>query len=99
MGERDHAFGGLVEAGDTVEDGGLSGAVRTDDRGDIAALCREGKIADGDEAAEAHGQMIDLEYGSVQAAHPCPSFTMLAEMVLVSFNAMVGVREDTRPRG
>ena len=35
--ERQPPFGRLVEAGDAVEDGGLAGAVRADQRGDVAA--------------------------------------------------------------
>ena len=37
MRQRDAAFGGLVEAGDAVEDGGLAGAVGADNGGDLAA--------------------------------------------------------------
>ena len=40
VGEPHHAGGRLVEAGDAVEDGGLAGAVRADQRGDVAALSR-----------------------------------------------------------
>ena len=60
VAQRDAAFGRLVEAGDAVEDGGLAGAVRADQGGDVA-LAAEGEIVDGDEAAEAHGQMLDAQ--------------------------------------
>src|SRR3954447_26658692 len=59
--ERDHSLGRLVEAGDAVENGGLAGAVRADDGGDVAAAGPEGQVGDGDEAAEAHGQVFDGE--------------------------------------
>ena len=36
VAERDPAFGRLIKAGNAVEDGGLAGAVRTDQRGDLA---------------------------------------------------------------
>src|SRR5579883_332510 len=51
----------LVEAGDAVEDGGLAGAVRADDRGDLVAIGDGREILDGDEPAEAHIEMLDLE--------------------------------------
>ena len=55
-----HGAGGrLVETGDAVEHGGLAGAVRPDQRGDLAPLGAERQIVDGDDAAEAHRQMID----------------------------------------
>ena len=55
------ALGRLVEAGDAVEHGGLAGAVGADQRGDVAAPGLEGEVVDGDQAAEAHGQVLDLE--------------------------------------
>ena len=54
MRQPHRAAGRLVEAGDAVEHGGLAGAVRPDQRGDLAALGGEGQIVDGDDAAEAH---------------------------------------------
>src|SRR5690606_23723089 len=84
----DAPFGGLVEAGDAVEDGRLAGAVGADQRGDVAAPDIEGKIVDGDEAAEPHGQMLDRQDGVLDPAsgrraarrrvlharvHQCPS--------------------------
>ena len=65
--QRDAALGRLVEAGDAVEHGGLAGAVRSDQRGDVAARGVEGEIVDGDQAAEAHGQMLDAEHGRAVA--------------------------------
>jgi hypothetical protein len=59
--QRDHAFGRLVEAGDAVEHRRLAGAVGADQRGDLAALCLERQVADGDKAAELHRQVLDLQ--------------------------------------
>ena len=59
MRERDPALGRLVEAGDAVEHRRLAGAVRPDQRGDVAAADGEGEVVDGDQAAEAHGQVLD----------------------------------------
>ena len=74
--QRDHALGRLVEAGDAVEDGGLAGAVRADDGGDVAAAGLEGEVGDRDEAAEAHGQVLDRQDRVGEPAHqPCPSLT------------------------
>ena len=42
-GEREPPFGRLVEAGDAVEHRGLAGAVRPDQRGDVAAPDGEGE--------------------------------------------------------
>ena len=49
----------LVEAGDAVEHRGLAGAVRADQRRDLALARLEGQIIDGEETAEAHRQMLD----------------------------------------
>ena len=57
--QREPSLGRLVEAGDAVEDGRLAGAVRTDQRGDVAAPDREAEGVDGDEAAEPHRQVFD----------------------------------------
>src|SRR5215468_507871 len=46
-GEAKGARGRLVEAGDAVEHGGLAGAVRADQRGDLAALGHERQLVDG----------------------------------------------------
>ena len=70
--------GRLVEAGDAVEHGGLAGAVRADQRGDLASLGAERQIVDGHNAAETHGQTIDVK--NVIAAHPWPSLTRSDEI-------------------
>ncbi len=59
MRELHGARGRLVEAGDAVEHGGLAGAVRSDQRGDLAPLGIEGEVVDGDDAAETHRQVVD----------------------------------------
>ena len=66
-GEREAPFGRLVEAGDAVEDRRLAGAVRADQRGDVAAPDSEGKGVDRDEAAEPHGEVFD---GQERAGEP-----------------------------
>ena len=78
MRQPHRAAGGFVEAGDAVEHGGLAGAVRSDQRGDLAPLGRERQVVDGDDAAEPHGQAIDGQ--DAIAAHPWPSLTRSDEM-------------------
>ena len=101
--ERQHAFGRLVEAGDAVEDGRLAGAVRADQRGDLSALCLERDVADGDEPAEAHRQVIDAQDGvgiyRYRRHQPCPSLVKEAETALRSCRNAVGSRLPTKPRG
>ena len=106
---RDHAHGGLVEAGHAVEHGGLAGAVRADQCRDLAALRFEGQVVDGHQAAETHRQMLDLEDGIVlhcrrfsvrRGRHqPCPSLVKLPETALRSLRNAVGSRLPTKPRG
>src|SRR5262245_37780084 len=61
--QRDAALGRFVEAGDAVEHGGLAGAVRSDQRGDVAAARAEGEVVDRDQPAEAHAQVLDAQHG------------------------------------
>src|SRR5690606_14959970 len=61
MMEREAAGARSVEAGQAVEDRRLAGTVRADDRGDLARARGERDVVDGDEAAEAHGQMLDRQ--------------------------------------
>ena len=56
--ERPGALVGPVEAGEQVEEGGLAGAVRADERGDDAALHLEVVDLDGGQAAEAAGHAV-----------------------------------------
>ena len=93
-------LGRLVEAGDAVEDGRLAGAVGADERGDVAAADRERQVAHGDEAAEAHGQVLDDEQRIAQPAHqPCPSLTWAPDTAFASLSAIDGSREAMSPRG
>ena len=98
MRQRDPALGGLIEAGDAVEDGGLAGAVRADDGGDFAPPGGKRELVDGGEAAEAHGEMLDAQ-DFVAAHQPCPSLTKLAEMERASPIDAEGVRPAMSPRG
>jgi hypothetical protein len=59
--EADVAGVGAVEPRDEVEDGGLAGAVRADQAGDLAALDVEREAVERDDAAEAPCQLVDLE--------------------------------------
>src|SRR5215510_9797308 len=59
--QRDASLARLVEAGDAVEHRRLAGAVRPDQRGDIAASGREREIVDGHQAAEAHAEVLDAQ--------------------------------------
>src|SRR5690606_39182191 len=110
----DAPLGRLVEAGDAVEDGGLACAIRPDQRGDVTAADIEGKVVDGDEAAEPHGEMLDAEHripvpvGEFAVrdvlrdyAHQCPSpcATRSAPIFFFSLRTAVGSRVVTRPRG
>ena len=98
--EREPPFGRLVEAGDAVEHRRLAGAVRADQRGDVAAADLERQVVDGDEAAEAHRQMFDDEQGIGLPAHqPCPSLTRSPETALRSLRKIDGERVETKPRG
>ena len=60
---------GLVDAGDRVEHGRLAGAVGADHRVHLAGLDAERHVLVGDEAAEAHGDAVDLEDGQIGRAH------------------------------
>ena len=60
--ERDPALGGLVHAGHHVEGGGLARAVGTDQGHDLALVDVHRQVVHGDDAAEAHGQMVDMQH-------------------------------------
>ena len=64
-GEPDLTVIGRIEFHDAVEDRGLAGPIRTDDRVDRAFLDFEIELVDGNEAAEALRHLLRLEqYGS-----------------------------------
>src|SRR5262245_6161220 len=96
MGEVHRARRRLVEAGDAVEHGGLAGAVRPEQRGNLAPFRGKGQLADGDDAAKAHRQAID---GEDRPAHPCPSLTRSEEIAWFFSRKTVGARWPTSPRG
>ncbi len=102
-GEAYHALGRLVETGDAIEHRRLAGAVRTDQRGDLAAPGLEGQIADGDQAAEFHRQVLDLKkrlvHGRARIHQPCPSLVKELETAFRSLRNAVGSRLPTKPRG
>src|SRR6266478_8804446 len=87
----------FVKAGDAVEHGGLAGAVRPDQGGNLAPLGIERQVVDGDDAAETHRQMTDGE--DVFAAHPCPSLTRSDEIAWLCLRNTVGARWPISPRG
>src|SRR5260370_28683307 len=95
MGERNAALARLVKAGDAIEHGGFAGAVRPDQRRDVAVVRREREIVHGGEAAEPHGQVLDLEQ---RRAHPCPSLTRVPEMALRSARCTEACRVEIKPR-
>ncbi len=71
----DFALGGDVEAGEAVEEGGLAGAVGSDEADDLAAVDGEVDVADGGEAAEAHGDAACVEDGLAGGRRwPSPGF-------------------------
>ena len=59
--ELDLAVRGLVDARDAVERGRFAGAVRADERDDLALVHLEVQVVDGDDAAELHGGVFHLQ--------------------------------------
>ena len=59
--QRHPPYGRLVETGQAIEDGGLAGAVRTDNRRYLAVGGGESHIVHRHEAAEPHRQVFDFE--------------------------------------
>ncbi len=103
VGERDAPFCGLIEARNAVENRGLACAVRADDGGDVAAFCRERESIDGEEAAEAHGELLHAQNfvffrGRIHAHEPRPSLTKLADRPGAPCNKADGVRAARSPR-
>ncbi len=56
------AFGGFVKTGDDVEHRGLPGAIGADQPDDMSFFEGQIEIGDSNQTAEAHGEMLDLEY-------------------------------------
>ncbi len=65
--EPDGAGVGRVQARDQVEQRGLAGAVRADQRVDLAGADREAGVADGADAAEMLRDAFDLQHRSLEA--------------------------------
>ena len=70
MAKPDAALARFVEAGDAIEDGGLAGAVRPDQRGDVALTRVKRQVVHRDQSAEAHGQVFDAKKSVVGAHQP-----------------------------
>ena len=58
----DASDAGPVEAGDAIEDRGLSGTVGADDSGDLTPPSGKRNVVDGGNALEAHRKMADLKH-------------------------------------
>src|SRR5262249_24185496 len=86
------ADGRPVEAGDTVENGGLAGPVGADDGGNLARTADKGDIVDGNQAAEAHRKVRDLDQWCRVGAHPLPPAP-------IGCRRTEGSRWAIRPRG
>src|SRR5215208_7874714 len=64
-----HAPGiGPVEAGEQIERRCLPGAVRPDDAGDASGFSAKAQVLHGAHAAEAHGEILDLQPAAGPAA-------------------------------
>ena len=59
--EVDGPRGGLVETAQAVEEGGLAGAVGTDQTDDLAGLDVEGDVVQGDDPSEAYAELTYLQ--------------------------------------
>ena len=67
--EEDRAGGGLIDLGEQVEDGSLSGAVRPDETGDLRASHREVEVVHRFESAEVDAEVMGLQHrGLVEVA-------------------------------
>ena len=60
--EFDLAVRRLIYAGNAVEGRGLAGAVRADKRDDLALVHVKIQVVDGDNAAELHGDVFNMQY-------------------------------------
>ena len=65
-----------VDAGDEVEDGGLARAVRADQPAEFALADGEVDRADGGEAAEADGGLVELEERGGHQSFTLPNFRL-----------------------
>src|SRR6185369_11028545 len=100
MAERNAAFAWLVETGDAIEYGRLSGAVRSYQCGDLTLPSGKREVLHSDKTAKAHGQMLDPKQHVVCFCHqPRPSFTRSLPIAFRSFRMTEGSRVAIRPRG
>ena len=76
--ERDGSRIGRVHAADQVEDRGLAGAIRPDQREALAASDAEREIVDHLEPAEALGEVLYLENHDFLSSTPCGRSDMMA---------------------
>src|SRR5262249_31772550 len=93
----------FVEPGDAVEDRSLAGAVWADKGGDVATRRLERQVVDGNQPAEAHGEVLHAEQRDLPCRgrrhQPDPSRTMSARTGLASRRKIDGWRNEMSPRG
>jgi hypothetical protein len=70
--QEDLPFHGRVDAGDEVEDGGLSRSVRPDQPPDLSRIDLQVVAVDGPQAAEVVGHLSDLEDRHITPRRPDP---------------------------
>src|SRR5205085_1046654 len=74
-GQAELAGVGPVEAGDNVEERRLAGAVRPDQPDDLVLARVERDTVEGDDAAEAPADVLDVEEGGHRPKYPKPCFS------------------------
>ena len=94
--EPHHAGGRLVEAGDAVEHRGLAGAVRADQRGDLAALRREATASS--TATSPPKRMVRCSTSRI-GRRSSVALRHRGRAALVPLQNTDGSRRETRPRG
>ena len=102
MREQQTADGRPVEAGEAVEHGGLAGAVRPDQRGDLARPRSERKIARprrGRRSASSGVRPSRIGAARHAGVSVRASLTMAAGMSLRARSDTEGARVETSPRG
>ena len=66
-GERDLASGWPVDAGNQIENGRFSGAVRSDQSDELPVLDREGEVGDAAQTAKLHRHSFELQQRGAHA--------------------------------
>src|SRR5215211_1347217 len=97
--EGDLARGGLVEAGEQVEERGLARPVRADDGDDRALRDVERHLADGEQAAERLGHLVGFEDAPVAVAHAWTSNRASSLATPPSVSSTSRLRSGSRPCG